>query len=83
MGRRRQSQGAEWGRCGGGLRRRKWRWGKTEEGRSGLKKWKRMWWEGDGKWQGKLQTPLMMQRRNEVGAVSEKQRRAGFGDLGE
>lgn len=40
--------------------------GKIEEGQNGLKKWKRMWWEGDGKWHGKLQTPLMMVQRRGV-----------------
>lgn len=43
--------------------------GKIEEGQSGLKRRKRMWWEGDGKLHEKLQTPLMMMReeKSEVG----------------
>lgn len=48
------------------MRKRKWWMGKIEEGQNGLKKWKRMWWEGDGKWHGKLQTPLMMVQRRGV-----------------
>lgn len=76
MGLRRRSLGAEWRRCGGELRKREWWWAKTEEGQSGLKKWKRMWWEGDGKWCGKLQTPLMKQK-SEVGLACVRIRERG------
>lgn len=58
MGPPRRSLGAEWRRRGGELRERKWR-ARTGEGRRGSRRWRRMWWGGDGKWRGKLRKPLM------------------------